>query len=355
MRTVGIIAAAFALLAGAATARTPAFDPALFKKNVTGPRTQVFVLGTPHLSGLPKTFKLAYLTPLLDRLARYRPDIITIEGLSGPSCDALVRYKAIYPDVAETYCASTKEAEAATGLSRPAAEAEVQRILAAWPAAPSAGQRRHLAAVFAAAGDRASAMMQWLRLAPAERRPGDGIDAPLMAYIEGALTRANESYQIAATLAARLGLERVYLTDDHSADSIVATLGPGYEKALTALWSAPNSLVETLKAREAALRDGEQTLAYYRFVNLPASQMAAISGDFGAALKQQSPELYGRQYVAWWEVRNLRMVANIRAAFGNHPGARVLSVVGSSHKAYFDAYLNLMHEVDLVDAEAVLK
>ena len=51
----------------------------------------------------------------------------------------------------------------------------------------------------------------------------------------------------------------------------------------------------------------------------------------------------------------MRMVANIRSAFANQPGAKVLSVVGSSHKPYFDAYLNLMHEVQLVDAVKLLK
>jgi hypothetical protein len=49
------------------------------------------------------------------------------------------------------------------------------------------------------------------------------------------------------------------------------------------------------------------------------------------------------------------MVANIRAAFGNCPGARVLSIVGASYKPYYDAYLNMMHEVKLIDAEAILK
>ena len=67
------------------------------------------------------------------------------------------------------------------------------------------------------------------------------------------------------------------------------------------------------------------------------------------------PPYYGRQYVAWWETRNLRMVANIRASFGNKPGARVLSIVGTSHKPYYEAYLGMMHEVKLVDPLSFIK
>jgi hypothetical protein len=48
--------------------------------------------------------------------------------------------------------------------------------------------------------------------------------------------------------------------------------------------------------------------------------------------------LYGRQYVAWWETRNLRMVANIRVAFGNHPGARVLNIVGSKFVGWLEFF-----------------
>jgi hypothetical protein len=33
----------------------------------------------------------------------------------------------------------------------------------------------------------------------------------------------------------------------------------------------------------------------------------------------------------------------------------VVNVVGASHKAYYDAYLDMMHEVKLVDVEAVLR
>ena len=59
--------------------------------------------------------------------------------------------------------------------------------------------------------------------------------------------------------------------------------------------------------------------------------------------------------MAGWETRNLRMVANIRASFSDRPGARVLVIVGSTHKPWFDTLLGQMLGVDIVDASAVLK
>ncbi|MCW5580623.1 MAG: hypothetical protein KIS72_04730, partial [Luteimonas sp.] len=63
---------------------------------------------------------------------------------------------------------------------------------------------------------------------------------------------------------------------------------------------------------------------------------------------------FGRQYVTGWDARNLRMVANIATTFREHPGARVLSIVGASHKPWFDAWLAQLQGVEVVDAEALL-
>jgi len=59
--------------------------------------------------------------------------------------------------------------------------------------------------------------------------------------------------------------------------------------------------------------------------------------------------------VGYWETRNLRMVANIRDVLGRYPGTRMLAIVGSSHKWYYEAYLDQMHDVRLVDVEPVLR
>lgn len=352
---VALAAAVAGLALGSGAMAGDRYDPRALKGRFEGPATRVMVLGTAHLSQMPDNYRPEYLAPLLDRLAGYRPQIITIEGLSGPECELLVRYKALYPGVADDYCWDTDVARAATGLDVPAAEAKAASLLAAWPARPTPAQRRELAATFMAAGDRASAVVQWLRLDPGERHEGEGIDAPLLALIEKAAASRNENIAIAATLAARLGLERVYAVDDHTADRVTAGLGPGFEAAIQKVWSAPNPAMKAYLDGQSGVNSGESLLAFYRFLNSEAAARGSIEGDMGAAMLQVTPEHYGRQYMAWWEVRNLRMVANIRQAFAGQPGARVLTLVGATHKAYFESYLDLMAEVELVDPLTVLR
>jgi hypothetical protein len=234
--------------------------------------------------------------------------------------------------------------------------AAVETTLANWPTAPSPSQRRRLAALFLASNDRPSAQVQWRLLPASERAVGDGIDDALLKTLTRGETTPNESYALAVSLAVRLGLQRVYLVDDHTADAVQASAGPGLDPFLQKHWSGASSpFYDESNRRAAALNTGTDVLEYFRFLNRPATQRAFVTMDYRGAMNKPSPQNYGRIYVAWWEVRNLRMVANIRAAFGNRPGARVLNVVGASHKPYYDAYLSMMSDVQLVDAEAILR
>ena len=340
------------------SAYAPAFHPQDWRGGIAGETTKVAVLASSHLSALSDTLNPDDLSLLLTRLEDFAPDIITHEGLSGEQCETLRLNPAIYGDTFDNYCWSLDEAKAATGLDQPAARAEAERLLADWPDEPSAAQRRRLAALFVASGDRASAAVQWLQLSPDERRTGDGVDTWMLKVLSRSHGKLNESIDVAAALAARLGHERVYAVDDHTSDSVQFGYADAYGPAIQEMWrSIPDGggpIISAISEKESALTDPEAVVAYYRMLNAPEAQMAFIENDFGRAMTLPPPELYGRKYVTWYETRNLRMVANIRAAMANHPGGRVLNVVGASHKAYYETYLDQMSDVELVDMNALL-
>jgi Family of unknown function (DUF5694) len=348
-----------ALAAAEAAPGKPAFDPKSLRGTQEGPITEVLTLGSAHLSELDKKPSAAEFDALLDKLEVFRPTIITHEGLSGEQCDQVERYKARYAGIFDDYCWGTAEAEKSTGLTVPQALAAIDTTLQTWPANPSASQRRKLASLFLAANDRLSALVQWLRLPAAERTLGDGIDQPLFDILGRTEKWPNESVAIGVALAVRLDLERVYAVDDHTADSIQTAAGPEFAEALQAHWSSPGAdavpaITRYDAAQEAAAQTGDY-LGLYRIINDPETLRVFIEFDYGRAIKLKGEALHGRRYVAWFEARNLRMVANIREAFGNSPGARVLNIVGASHKGYYDAYLDQMSDVQIVDALAVLK
>jgi len=340
----------------AAQAWQPDFNASAFKGPASGPANEVLVLGSPHLSQLPKTFQAASLMLLNDRLAAWKPQAIAIEAVSGPQCDFMRRYPARYKDSIGAYCRDTAPARLATGLDVAAATEAAEALLAAWPAAPTPAQRRRLAALFFAGGEEASALVQWLRLPEAERRAGDGLDAALVGALVKLETRTDESLMIGARLAVRLGLERLYAMDDHTADSATGD-EKAFGDALMKAWDNPATKQRTAvdKAQEGLLASAEGVLAMYRADNAPGQGALVYRSDFGAALNEPSVQRFGRQYVGYWETRNLRMAANIRDVLGMRPGQRMLVIVGASHKGYLESYLHQMHDVRIVDAASVLK
>ena len=351
------IAVATAAVAAPPQGYRPSFHPDRLKGPAAGRPNEVMILGGPHLSGLGDRFRPDMLAPLLTRLASWRPTAIAIENVSGLQCDSLRRQPARYASTVRDYCTDPSAAGAATGLTVIAANAEAERLLAAWPASPSPAQRRHLAAIFLAAGERISALVQWLRLPPDERRPGDGLDGGLVASLEKLAERRNETSLIAAPLAARLGLDRVWSMDDHSADSADPIDEKGYEAAITRAWSNPATAMRRAqdKRLEAGLSRSNGISSLYRAANAADAPLLAYRSDFGAALEEPSPQSFGRGYVGYWETRNLRMAANIREVLGQHPGTRLLVIVGASHKGYLEAYLDQMHDVRLADTAPILR
>jgi putative intracellular protease/amidase len=349
-----IMSLTYSTLATAQTWR-PDFDPAAFKGPASGPPNQVVVLGTAHLRAMKIDPALTQL--LDDRLAAWQPQAIAIEELSSVQCDFLRRYPQRYQETVESYCWDPAPARAATGLDVPAATVQWERLLAAWPAAPTAAQRRHLAAVFLAGGEKSSALVQWLRLAPADRHAGDGLDAALVAFLQTREARGDETALVSARVAARLGHERVYAMDDHTADSSDGDDAKASGAAIAKAWDNPATAQRkrTDDALAAQLKTPDDLLNLYRAYNAPGQGPLIFASDFGAAMNEPSPQHFGRMYVGYWETRNLRMASNIREALGMKPGLRMLVVVGASHKGYLEAYLHQMHDVRLVDVMPLLK
>jgi hypothetical protein len=342
------------LLAGNAYAKP--FDPRIYRGSQAGPPTQILTLGSAHLAQLKGPVTSELLAPLLDRLAAWKPDIITHEGISGEQCDQLERYRARFSNVWDTYCWGTAEAQKATGLSVAQAMTAVEATLRNWPTSPVFSARRRLATLFLAANDRMSAQVQWLSLPAGERVAGAEIDPSLLPILNRVGRQPNEAYDIGVALAVRLGHQRVYAVDDHTADSIQALAPAGFGETLNRIWSRPRPpQIAEFETRSANVSTPAAMLTFYRFLNTPTLGRALTENDHIAAMRDTASPLLGRQYFAWWETRNLRMVANVRAASGNRPGARVLNIVGAAHKPYYDAYLSMMADVKVIDAQKVLR
>lgn len=323
-----------------------------------GGLSQIAVLGTSHLSSLPTDFDKSRLTPLLNRLATFAPDKILIEALSGAQCDFLRDYQFAYPDTAEQYCYDPTVARQVLKLSGAEASQQIARLLAIPTTNRPHSERRRLSALFMAAGNPVAAVVQWLRLPKTERISADGLTAELVAQLEKRSLQMNENVSIAAALAVRLGHEQVYPVDDHTGDAAIGQMDEKvFEQEIRQIWNN-----EWTKQRAALLEQQHKhfvenkeasVLEWYSSINSVEEARRAVAGDFAAAAGAQVPGNTGRKYLAYWETRNMRMVANIRETIG--AGSKVLAIVGSSHKAYYERYLGVSSDLSIVDIRPLLR
>lgn len=197
--------------------------------------------------------------------------------------------------------------------------------------------------------------MQWLRLPAEDRHAGDGLNGELTVRLNTLSQLRDEPYLVAVPLAVKIGLERVFTMDDHTSDDAIAD-EKAYGAAIMKAWDNPSTT--ELKQRNAALMahldTPAQVMAMYRVHNHDSNAELIFKSDFGAALDEPSPRHFGRNYVTYWETRNLRMASNIRAVM-SPPGIRTLVIVGTAHKAYLENYLNQMHDVRVISTGVVLQ
>lgn len=323
-----------------------------------GGLSQIAILATSHLSSLPADFDRSRLTPLLNRLAAFAPDKIMIEALSGPQCDYLRDYQFIYPDTAEQYCYDPSIARKALQLSGAEAAKQIAELLTKETKDRPAAQRRRLSALFMAAGNPVSALVQWLRLPQTDRISADGLTPELVSQLEKRSLQMNENVSIAAALAVQLGHEQVYPVDDHTGDAAIGQMdntvfGSEIRQIWDNEWAKKRSALLDQQQQNVVQNKEASVLEWYRYTNSINESLLAVAGDFAAAAGAKMPGNTGRKYLAYWETRNMRMAANIREAIG--ADSKVLAIVGSGHKAYYERYLGVSSDLKIVDIRPLLQ
>ncbi|MEO1967420.1 MAG: DUF5694 domain-containing protein [Sphingomonadaceae bacterium] len=318
-----------------------------------GDRSHVLVLGTAHLGNLPESFDTKRLTPLLDKLAKWHPQRITVEGISGAQCDYLRSHEFAFPGAVKDYCPDPSAARKALGMSGSQAEQAVLALLDHKDHSPA--ERRRMAVLFMAMGEPDSAVLQWERLPKSEQHADENLPEELVARLDRATHFRNENESIAVQLAKRLGLDRIYRVDDHTGDRAgVVADEKAYDRELPLIWKSKrlDKRIADDDAKEKAMLAGGSVIDWYRDLNSPANARLAMETDFGAAAGSTHYPTTGRAYLAYWETRNLRIAANIREVLGS--GERVLSIIGASHKPYLERYLGMTSDVVIDNVETVL-
>lgn len=352
------VAAAFCVL-GLAIGSTEALADEHVSENsavdiqisLSSPKTSVLVLGTNHFSGW-SALQQEWLDPVVSLFVEWEPDIVLIERMPSWQVEMLRKQPTRFPGVlGRTHGPEIDNALAAqNSLNITLVEAldEIDNLLAEPDI--SAENRRRLALLNMAAFNSETARLHWSHLTDEQRLAGDVIDQDVANELNRMLKSRNETMWLALPIAKALGhgalvpfddqLEKAVFLKDETIDRMVAN--GAIEQVLE------DEVVIELNRIKAERRpaSGEDIIEWFLFLNSPEYGRLDADGQWGSFLRADR-DGHGRQRVALWEARNLRMVANVRELISREPGGRVLIIVGAAHKPWMDAYLDLLNDVEV--------
>lgn len=358
--TTVAIASSLLLLASAAAALPLPSSELAQDRQLALPTTKVMVLGVTHLDNADPAFRTEWLRPVLCRLQAYRPNAVLTEAMPGEQIMMLDAYKAYHGDAGK-YGGGTlkiaRDAQASLGIGPAEALAAAEKLAAAPPR--TAAERRRVAALFAAAAEPFSAVVQWMRLPATERIASDGVDAELAKTLDQLVRGRGELSSIAARTAADTGLERVYGAGDHSSDtarpeftafSAAVDATPGQK----ALFNHDTPAFRVQSADRLRLATQPEVMQRLRWVNSAAFGRLDADAQWYSQLREPTMGRVGRQSVAAWEAQNLHMATAVREVTARIPGGRALLVVGAAHKPFVEAYLRQLADIEIVSSAVML-
>ncbi len=360
LRSAAALALACTCLTAARAEEKQVFNPASGRSRLAMPATKVMILGISHLDSAPKAFDPAWLGPVMCRLHAFAPDAILIEAMSGEQLAQIDAYKAVRGEAgkwAGPTLSIARDAQAALGLT--GAEALAQADVLASRTTLSAPERRRLAALFLAAGEPFSAAVQWQQLPLGERIVADDVTDAMKVKIERFGTGRGEITSLAVPLAVQLRRSRVYSAGDHLSDAALpddAVFGAAVKAhpAIIAQFNKATPELQPFGSKALALDAPERVLPVLRALNSPRFGVLDAQSQWLSLQQDASFGPSGRQRVAAWEAQNLRMATTIREVTAPIPGGRALLIVGAAHKAFIEAYLRTMTDIEIVSASAML-
>ncbi|MFB0611089.1 DUF5694 domain-containing protein [Aurantiacibacter poecillastricola] len=285
-------------------------------------------------------FARPQLDSVLAALERWKPAAIGIERVPGREIEDLSRRPsyAQVPQLSGEVVELAQDTQAELGIDLEDALAQI----AAWSASDNVDplEARRRIGIALAAYEPETALLYWWQL---NSEAKEALPAGVAALLRNLDESSNERVQLAARLAARLGLPRLWSIDSQRDKDLFASVLPQLQAGIGASDEASNLqdqpwFVESEEALQNGMARGD-LLSAYRFYNGPDYEAAQMVGQFDLLNRVPIEADAGRVRQAAWDMRNLGIAAQIRRASASVPGERVLVVIGAGHKPFLDRLL----------------
>ncbi len=185
-----------------------------------------------------------------------------------------------------------------------------------------------------------------------ERLAIDKLDKKVLDFFSEHVHESNENVSIGLTLARKLNHQRVYCINDHRdkedfikvADRISEMFGKN-EYLKTQPWKP---LLDELTDRQNKAIQAGDLLPFYLWMNSEEYVKKDVNSQWQIMFEANLPNGLAQTRIAFWDVRNFGIAANIRRAMALNPGKKILVIIGATHKIFLDALFRECMDVKVV-------
>ena len=329
-------------------------------------RGSVLVLATPHLSSYGTSFNTKTMANLLALLEKHGPDLIGIEALPPFLIHDMRNAGEVFEPTLNRFAGKIIELglqmQETLDVDWNAANKHGRELLFALEEADDEMRetlRLKAIPVLIAQFNLHNAALHWGYLPIEQRNTVPHLTAEMREALDARLSSSNENNVIAMNLARRLGLQQIYPIDDHRDKELYMPIVAEFAEELgrndVASKEPWKPFFNSVDERQKRAYDSGDLLPYYLYINSREYALGDIDAQWQVFFRTRMESKLDRMRVALFELRNLRMAANIRRASALRPGAKILVIVGASHKSFIDAYLSDMMDLEVVHLSNIAK
>lgn len=329
-------------------------------------KTEVMILGTPHLKSLQQNINNSLFDSLLIVLKKFSPHQIAIQSLAPNYILYFSKIREDYNKIikdevykeAELGVLAQKKLKTNYKTAYSISDSLLSNLLEVKDGDINS-YRVKLILNLTAAFNFYSATLQWSYLPESIRKKIIEIPKPIVDELNTIIKSSDETNIIAIQLARNLGLQKLLSIDDQQDKDIYSKILPELTKQLlddTLYNRVANS--DVYKTTDKIFKEGYQNknlLPYFLFINSQEYAIKDAEAQWGVFYKLNLKSGLDRTRAALWEVRNLNIASNIRRATSLNLGSRLLVIVDPSHKPFLEAYLSSLGDIKIVQLNSLLQ
>ncbi|WP_337871712.1 DUF5694 domain-containing protein [Ignavibacterium sp.] len=319
-------------------------------------KTNILILGVPPLNVLRKDFSPTLLDSLIITLKKYNPELLCIDGIAPKEIEAFLSNSEYHFKLAHTL--ASKEIELAELVRKKykitffKASAFTDSVfqLDLNNTDITFSERIELIKNLLASYDIYSAALQWSYLNKQEKNKVD-FDNKIKNALDVLINSNDENSSIGIRLAREKKIQKLYPVNDYSdkiyLDKISDKL---YEEMLISevyLNSRKDILdLETDKQLKQSL-NRKNLLPFFKHINSTDYILRSTNKNWGIYYKMFLDSGLDRSRVSLWEMKCMRIAANIREISSFNPGKNILVIIDVSAKPFIEQYLKSMGDVKI--------